>query len=393
MLNQEDTMKKILMTAVAGAMLAGMVPVHAEDHLVWKTGSDGRQYWYEHGKKQGAKGDPKNIIDSTYGYERGREIYDPASDAWYWLDAIYDGARACDKEVWMPYVYQDDLKTGKNPEGKWVRYNSDGAMIKGWYTPVGSDAELYPDHYGKIYHYDQITGAMAKGWSDFDEYDHYFYLDTGVLWDPVPDDMYSDDLDDFITLFLQGYSGRYFYSSANPLINPGPVVLDVLGHGTCFPLDYSVGPVSYNYVVSPDASDPLGWFPASHADDHGYIKYDADKVDWLVENVLNLSQFVAKRQLDMGYDIGHVYRYDFGSDHAYYAAAPQPGDKPSTITAKIINVRMDWNLYVVNYEFGNYGYMGYDHILGVGKMYLLLKRFNDTPYWSVLADDREWYKG
>lgn len=39
---------------------------------------DGAKYWYENGVRQGLEG-------------RGKEIYDPESDAWYWLDAAYDG--------------------------------------------------------------------------------------------------------------------------------------------------------------------------------------------------------------------------------------------------------------------------------------------------------------
>ncbi|MEE0799975.1 MAG: hypothetical protein U0L91_01705, partial [Gemmiger sp.] len=55
----------------------------------WRT-EDGKQFWYENGVKQGTTG-------------RGKEIYDPGSDAWYWLDAIQGGAKAVDKEVYMDY--------------------------------------------------------------------------------------------------------------------------------------------------------------------------------------------------------------------------------------------------------------------------------------------------
>lgn len=40
---------------------------------------NGKKYWYEKGVKQGTTG-------------RGKEIYDPDSDAWYWLDAVQGGA-------------------------------------------------------------------------------------------------------------------------------------------------------------------------------------------------------------------------------------------------------------------------------------------------------------
>ena len=142
----------------------------------------GKDYWFEDGKRQGVIGDPKNIWDTIYTLERGREIYDPESNAWYWLDCVYDGAKANDKEVWMPYIYQDDLKTGKNPQGKWVRYNHSGAMIKGWYT-VSSDLDkhLYPNQVGNTYYYDLTTGEMLKGWKYIDGRAYHFNESTGAL--------------------------------------------------------------------------------------------------------------------------------------------------------------------------------------------------------------------
>ena len=44
---------------------------------------------------------------------RGKEIYDPDSDAWYWLDANQGGAKAVSKDV-----YQE------SNGGKWVRYDA-----------------------------------------------------------------------------------------------------------------------------------------------------------------------------------------------------------------------------------------------------------------------------
>ncbi|MBR2811900.1 MAG: hypothetical protein IKD69_11010 [Solobacterium sp.] len=140
-------------------------------------------FWYEGGLLQGAMGDPKNITDTIYGYERGREIYDPASDGWYWLDAIYGGKRAKNKEVWMPYLFQEDLKTNANPEGKWVRYDENGRMYKGWYTVEGGQADIYPEQAGNTYYYDLITGAMLKGWQNIEGTMYHFDELTGVLKD------------------------------------------------------------------------------------------------------------------------------------------------------------------------------------------------------------------
>ena len=141
----------------------------------------GKYYWYENGIRQGVAGDPKNVWDKTFGIERGREIYDPASDGWYWLDASEGGARAQSKEVWMPYLYQQDLETGANSDGKWNRYDSTGKMLKGWLNITGEYAEVYPDQNGNTYYYDMSTGAMQKGWSQINNKYYYFNEGTGVL--------------------------------------------------------------------------------------------------------------------------------------------------------------------------------------------------------------------
>lgn len=125
-------------------------------------------YWYEYGKLQGAEGDPLNIWDTQYDKtERGREIYDPATDAWYWLDACFGGRKAESKECWFPYVYQDEEAGSTN--GKWVRYDSNGSMVKGFCVVKNEDPRL-PDN---LYYYDYITGAMAKGiWTFKDLYSY-----------------------------------------------------------------------------------------------------------------------------------------------------------------------------------------------------------------------------
>ena len=165
---------------------------------------DGKKYWFENGIRQGVYGDPKNIRDLNHGQiERGREIYDPKSDGWYWLDAIYDGAAAYGKEVWMPYIYQDEAKWNdatirdnankaddgmeeyvykcmKNRSGKWVRYDKNGKMLKGWVQITGELAELYPEQKGNIYYYDHYTGLMAKGWVKIKGKLYHFDETTGV---------------------------------------------------------------------------------------------------------------------------------------------------------------------------------------------------------------------
>ena len=125
-------------------------------------------YWYENGVIQGTVDDENGVRDTQYNQTvRGREIYDPATDRWYWLDAIYGGLPAKNKEVWMPYIYQDE-EPGST-DGKWVRYDAEGGMIKGWYTNDNG-----------TYYYDLVTGAMAKGTVTIDNKEYTFDEITGI---------------------------------------------------------------------------------------------------------------------------------------------------------------------------------------------------------------------
>lgn len=131
---------------------------------------DGKYYWYENAVRQGTEG-------------RGREIYDPDSDAWYWLDAVQDGAKAVSKDVYQEsYAGQWGDIPGEDGAtyGKWVRYDSEGHMIKGW--DKSSNGK-------NLNYFEQITGAMVKGWANIDGEDWYFDEITGIAhvngWDYV----------------------------------------------------------------------------------------------------------------------------------------------------------------------------------------------------------------
>ena len=119
---------------------------------------NGKKYWYEKGVKQGTTG-------------RGKEIYDPDSDAWYWLDAVQGGAMTVNKDV-----YQESAagQWADKPDGtgKWVRYDENGHMVKGWQTTDKG-----------TYYFDLITGAMAKGAGDIDGVPCAFDEYTGVALD------------------------------------------------------------------------------------------------------------------------------------------------------------------------------------------------------------------
>ena len=118
-------------------------------------------FWIENGVRQGTEG-------------RGKEIYDPASDAWYWLDAVQDGAVAVSKDVYQE-SYAGQFADREDGTGKWVRYNSVGRMVKGWDYSQRFD--------GKVYYFDPITGAMAKGTTVIDGVTYEFDRETGVLLD------------------------------------------------------------------------------------------------------------------------------------------------------------------------------------------------------------------
>ena len=104
---------------------------------------DGKDYWYEAGKRQGY--DPNN---AAY---RGKEIYDPASGAWYWLDNVQQGAKTVSKDVYQESE-AGDWAENADGTGKWVRYDANGHMVKGWDT--NNDG---------TYYFDQVYGTMAKG--------------------------------------------------------------------------------------------------------------------------------------------------------------------------------------------------------------------------------------
>jgi len=118
--------------------------------------TDGNEYWYENGVRQGTEG-------------RGKEIYDPASGGWYWLDAVDGGKKAVSKDVYQE-SYAGAYADREDGTGKWVRYDENGIMIKGW-----------SEQNGNRYYFDTVTGAMAKGTVEIDGTQYTFSWETGVL--------------------------------------------------------------------------------------------------------------------------------------------------------------------------------------------------------------------
>ena len=166
--------KSVLKTATAAALTglvltsvspayAGTLPVPAaseeSDTTTPQNGwsADGL-YWYEDGVLQGLNG-------------RGKEIYDPASDAWYWLDAVDNGKKAVSKDVYQE-SWAGAYADREDGTGKWVRYDENGHMVKGW-----DETED-----GK-YYFDLETGAMAKGEAVIDGTTYVFDETTGIMKD------------------------------------------------------------------------------------------------------------------------------------------------------------------------------------------------------------------
>lgn len=122
---------------------------------------NGLNGWYENGVRQGY-----NLEDESY---RGKEIYDPAADAWFWLDAVQKGAKAVSKDVYQE-SYAGAFAENEDGTGKWVRYDEDGRMVKGWDTNENG-----------TYYFDKETGAMAKGNVTIDGKEYYFDSITGIM--------------------------------------------------------------------------------------------------------------------------------------------------------------------------------------------------------------------
>ena len=161
----------------------------------WRE-ENGVNYWYENGVKQGY--DPDN---AAY---RGKEIYDEESDAWYWLDSKLGGAVAKDMDVYqesLAGVWGDVIGEDGQNYGKWVRYDENGHMVKGWQeTEVGT------------YYFDETFGTMAKGYATIDGKEYYFDETSGVLQKEigeVPEQGWKEA--DGMEYWYEGYNRQGFH--------------------------------------------------------------------------------------------------------------------------------------------------------------------------------------
>lgn len=136
-------------------------PTVSTDYTGWHD-EQGNRYWYDHGVMA-----------------RSKQIYDPGSNAWYWIDA--DGTMARSKDVYIPDQF------------KWVRYDANGHMIKGehaqggnWYyfdpvTGAMVKGMVFLSNGGKWVYYDPVTGVMHHGLSYIDGAWYYFDRYTGKM--------------------------------------------------------------------------------------------------------------------------------------------------------------------------------------------------------------------
>lgn len=159
-----NLLKKAGIAALTGAVLVSAVPAYADTFDNFETpeygwSADGR-YWYENGVQQGLEG-------------RGKEIYDPETDAWYWLDSVQRGAKAVSKDVYQE-SWAGAFAENEDGTGKWTRYDENGHMVKGWDT----------NNKG-TYYFDPETGAMAKGTVVIDGVEYIFDSYSGILCDKV----------------------------------------------------------------------------------------------------------------------------------------------------------------------------------------------------------------
>ncbi len=188
----------------------------------WVVGPDGEERWYEGGEMAADKA-----------------FYDAASGEWYWADA--DGSIARDKDVYIPVSESD------RENGKWVRFDPDGHMVK------GEDCR-----YGGWYYFDEVTGEMAKGF-------RYVESNGGkwVCYDRVTGQMlHGQAVDQGNWYYFDEYTGatqygfRYipedgkwvFYDRVTGIMLHGEQAID----GSWYYLDPWTGAVSYGWCSLPD---------------------------------------------------------------------------------------------------------------------------------------------
>lgn len=165
---------------------------------------NGKKYWYDYGVMA-----------------RDKEVYDPASNAWYWFDA--DGTMATDKDVFIPT--SPDRSTGK-----WVRYDENGGMVK------GEDFR-----YGGWYWFDPITGEMLKG-----------FINIPVAGDPEGKWVYYDEINGQMHHGESCINGNWYYFDD---ITGKMVHGEYYRNGNWYYYDSITGIMAHGWTTLPDGSE------------------------------------------------------------------------------------------------------------------------------------------
>lgn len=203
--------------------------------------------------------------DNKYWFDYGvlarqKEVYNPYTDTWYWFEA--DGSMAVDKDVFIPV-------NEEYTDGKWVRYDSDGNMIKGedfryggWYWFDLTTGEMkkgfayIPDGTddGKWVYYDEINGQMYHGESYINEGWYRFDDVTGKM---QHGEFSSEEGNRYLYNEITGIMQKgevckennwYYYDEITGIMQKG----EVHHHGNSYYYDVQTGIMQYGFVYRND---------------------------------------------------------------------------------------------------------------------------------------------
>lgn len=120
--------------------------------------------------------------DKSRWYDNGvmaseHAFYDPGSDEWYWVDA--DCTIAKGKDVYIPKDETKKNADGTWGDGKWVRVDEQGVMLKGLHYGSGDSVYVFDEITGEMYHGEKYLDSSFWGtdptvkpgytWYHFDE--------------------------------------------------------------------------------------------------------------------------------------------------------------------------------------------------------------------------------
>ena len=173
-----------------------------------------------------------------------KEIYDPVTDAWYWFES--DGIMARSKEVFL-------ATNEERTEGKWVYYDENGHMVKGFFSLSDENGDEKTVFYDEItgemkhgesfidggwYRFDEITGAMVYG--EYVNENGWYYYDenTGIMQKG------------FVNLIYDSSEKLVFYDEITGVMQHGEYCID----DNWYRFDNITGEVIYGEYVNEKGS-------------------------------------------------------------------------------------------------------------------------------------------